>query len=1089
MSRRNRAAWVVAAAAELSAVTSLALLLFDRGSNAGEMVIDVFSWLNLPVDGSLVRAVLLAVLGAALRRRKRAALLTLVVLQVTGLALDLAWAVAVRVAPAELLAPGDDVTGVLWPALGSAAVSAGLAVFLWRLRPAFPARLAPGAWWRALVALSAGLISVVALGMALTTVFPGGLFGLWERFAWVTNHATGAFFQLRRLGVGTGPAWVDVLLDALAAATGLAAVVIFFRGVRGRRLATDDEELRLRALLAEHGEDDSLGYFATRRDKSVVFAPSGRAAVAYRVLAGTSVASGDPIGDPAAWPDAVRAWLAEARDYGWVPGVLGASERGAKVYAAAGLRAWELGDEAILHVDDFQLTGPGRRAVRQAVTRVKRAGYTVRIRHHGEIPDEEMARLRARARLWRDGQIERGFSMALERLGDPTDARCVMVEALDAQGELRGLLSFVPWGQRGLSLDLMRRDPGADNGLNEYLIAELVAAGPRLGVRRISLNFAMFRAVFATGDRIGAGPVLRAWHRVLTFASRYLQLESLYRSNVKYGPRWRPRFLCYASPRALTRVGIMAGALEGFLPAGAARRSRADRSLDEEFTAAVRRIEQDAVRRPVADRRRPEQVRVRLAKLARLRAAGLDPYPAAFDRRDDLADIVAKYAWLNPDSQSGHHATVAGRVVAIRDHGGLYFAVIQSFTGRLQLMLDARECDVDAWRAGVDLGDHVGATGEIVTSKTGELSVRVAQWTVTAKCLHPLPDKRKGLTDPEIRARRRYLDLAVNPEASAMLRLRSQVVRALRERLHGGDFLEVETPMLQPVHGGANARPFITHSNAYDTRLYLRIAPELYLKRLCVAGVERVFELNRNFRNEGADATHNPEFTMLEAYQAYTDYHAMRALTRDLVLAAARAAFDAPVALRPDGEHDLSGDWPVVPVYHAVSDALGDPIAPDTPVARLRHLCTQAGVEAPGDAEAADLVLAAYEHLVEPATTGPTFYIDFPAAVSPLTRPHREDARLAERWDLVAFGAEIGTAYTELADPIEQRARLHDQSLRAAGGDPEAMEVDEDFLLALEHGMPPTGGLGLGVDRLLMMLTGASIRQTVLFPFTRPKAL
>jgi lysyl-tRNA synthetase class 2 len=294
------------------------------------------------------------------------------------------------------------------------------------------------------------------------------------------------------------------------------------------------------------------------------------------------------------------------------------------------------------------------------------------------------------------------------------------------------------------------------------------------------------------------------------------------------------------------------------------------------------------------------------------------------------------------------------------------------------------------------------------------------------------------------------------------------------------------------VHGGANARPFVTRSNAYDTRLYLRIAPELFLKRLCVAGVDRVFELNRNFRNEGADATHNPEFTMLEAYQAYADYHVMRELARDLVLSAARAAFGAPVASRPDEdgnlrEYDLSGEWPVIPVHQAVSEALGAPVDAGTPAAGLRQLCARAGVEAPGDAGAADLVLAAYEHLVEPATVHPTFYTDFPAAVSPLTRPHRTDARLAERWDLVAFGFEVGTAYTELADPVEQRARLQAQSLRAAGGDAEAMEVDEEFLLALEHGMPPTGGLGMGVDRLVMMLTGAPIRQTVLFPFIRPR--
>lgn len=1091
---RDRAGGVVATVVELGAVASLVLLLFDEGSDAGNTIIDVFDWVNVPVDGSLVRAVLLAVLGAALRRRKRAALLTLVLFEVAGCVLSLLWVVAVAVAPAAVFDGSEyqEGAGQLWWAAGFAALSAGIAAFLWVLRPVFPARLAPGAWWRALVVLLGGLASAVVVGFALTGVFPGGLTDVWERFGWVSNHATGAFFQLHRFGVGAGPGWLDWLLDGLAAVAGVAAVVVFFRGVRDGRARSDDDELRLRALLGEYGEDDSLGYFATRRDKCVVFAASGRAAVTYRVLAGTTVASGDPVGDPEAWPDAVRAWLREARAYGWTPGVLGASARGARVYTDAGLRALEFGDEAVLRVDDFQLNGPERRLVRQAVSRIERAGYRARIRRHGEIPDEEMAGLVAQAQRWRGAETERGFSMALGRLGDPTDARCVMVEAYDKQGELRGLLSFVPWGRRGLSLDLMRRDRAADNGLNEYLIAQVVAASPRLGVRRISLNFAMFRAVFAAGNRIGAGPVLRVWYRILTIASRFFQLESLYRSNVKYGPDWQPRFLCYASARGLPRVGIVAGALEGFIPTGRLHRTLAS-GVDGEFAVKALRIDRHTASHEPEHVRRPQQVRVRLAKLARLRANGIDPYPAGFERHDELADLRRKFGGLAPDTRTGHRVTVAGRVIAIRDHGGLCFARIQGFCADIQLMLEAGDTDLAAWRAGVDLGDHVGATGDVVTSKRGELSVLVSAWSITAKCLHPLPDKRKGLADPETRVRRRYLDLAVNPDTAQMLRLRSAVVRALRDRLYRDDFLEVETPMLQPVHGGANARPFVTRSNAYDMQMYLRIAPELYLKRLCVAGVDRVFELNRNFRNEGADATHNPEFTMLEAYQAYADYTTMRRLARDLVHCAARAAFGSPVVRRPGRdsartEYDISGEWPVIPVYRAVSDALGEEISTGTPTEVLRRLCARAGIGAAEDAQAADLVLAAYEQLIEPTTTEPTFYTDFPAAVSPLTRPHRGDPNLAERWDLVAFGSEVGTAYTELTDPLEQRRRLVAQSLRAAGGDPEAMELDEDFLLALEHGMPPTGGLGIGVDRLLMMLTGASIRQTVLFPFTRPRS-
>ena len=293
--------------------------------------------------------------------------------------------------------------------------------------------------------------------------------------------------------------------------------------------------------------------------------------------------------------------------------------------------------------------------------------------------------------------------------------------------------------------------------------------------------------------------------------------------------------------------------------------------------------------------------------------------------------------------------------------------------------------------------------------------------------------------------------------------------------------------MLQRSRGGANARPFTTHSAAYDMPMFLRIAPELYLKRLAVGGAERVFEVGRVFRNEGVDITHNPEFTMLEAYQAYADYTDMRELTRALVVAAATAAHGRPVARRPDGtEVGLCGEWPVVPVFEAVAAALGRPLDPDTPVSTLCHWAREAHVPIDPGWNRGQIILECYERLVEAQTVEPTFYVDFPVEVSPLTATHRTDPRLAERWDLVAFGMEIGTAYSELADPLEQRRRLTEQAALAAGGDAEAMDLDEDFLAALEYAMPPTGGLGLGVDRLVMALTGATIRESIAFPTVKP---
>jgi lysyl-tRNA synthetase class 2 len=486
----------------------------------------------------------------------------------------------------------------------------------------------------------------------------------------------------------------------------------------------------------------------------------------------------------------------------------------------------------------------------------------------------------------------------------------------------------------------------------------------------------------------------------------------------------------------------------------------------------------------------PEQMQVRLAKLDRIRAAGGDPYPVGFPRTTTIAEIREKYPDLEPNTTTGEKVGVTGRIVLSRIGGKLCFATIRDGTGDIQVMISLDrigEQALAAWKSDIDLGDHIGVEGEVITSRSGELSVLADSYAITAKALRPLPGKRAGLSDPEARVRQRYLDLIINPGARRMAELRATVTRSLREELHARGFLEAETPVLQVLHGGAHARPFTTRSNAYDIELYLRIALELYLKRLVVGGLEKVYEIGRIFRNEGADATHNPEFTMLEAYEAYGDYNSIGTLTRELIQAAALAALGGTVVRRPDGsEHDIGGEWPSVTVHEAVSRALGEEITPDTSEPTLRQLSARVGVQQDPKWNRGQVLLELYEHLVEARTVEPTFYRDFPVEVSPLTREHRADPRLAEKWDLVAFGAEIGTGYSELVDPVQERQRLTAQSLLAAGGDPEAMQLDEDFLRALEYGMPPSGGMGMGTDRLLIMFTGASIRETILFPTVRP---
>ncbi|MDX6279806.1 MAG: lysyl-tRNA synthetase, class [Kribbellaceae bacterium] len=1103
--QQRAAVWVGRVVVFASIWSFLAIPLHLFAPAYVKRVDQAFDFFGIPAGHTFFSAVYLGVVGSALLRGKRAALLwVLWVFEALWLLTSVA---AVGLASVRLANPrdqdlikefGEAKPQELELAIVQVIVVAALVLLLWKIRAAFPARLAPGTRRLAVGALIGGLLISITVSVMLTQAFPRTLTGQREKVGWAVIAALGQ--SRSKMGEGhEGHGWVGLTVGAISAASLVFAFAIFLRSVRRVRYLSQVEELQVRRLLLEYGERDSLGYFATRRDKAVVFAPDNQAAIAYRVVNGVSLASGDPIGDPAAWPGAIQRWLAEAQNYGWSPAVLSASEEAAHAYVDAGLRALAMGDEAIIDVADFTLEGRTMRPVRQAVTRAQRAGYHAEVLRHGDLSPDALSQYVKLAEKWRGAQTERGFSMALGRLGDPADARCVMVIARDSEGAVRGLLSFAPWGVRGVSLDLMRRDPESVNGLMEFMVNALVEACGDLGVHHISLNFAMFREIFSDAERVGAGPVLRLTNALLTAASRFWQLESLYQSNEKYLPRWSPRLICYSRGASLAQVLLAAGTAEGFLPAPrpwtrvdsaeTAERHAIMAADGGQFAAAVREQEQELLRPVMPDRKLTEQELIRRAKLAELVAKGIEPYPVSVPRTETLERIRALHQNLPPDHHTGHEVSVTGRVLRMRNHGALSFALLQDGLSSLQVMLSAGAAgdeSVENWRRLVDIGDHVSVSGEVVTSRRGELSVAATEWVMAAKCLHPLPDKRKGFTDPEARVRQRHLDLVMNPDSLQMMQHRSTAVRALRNGFETRGFIEVETPMLQAVHGGANARPFVTHINAYDTDLFLRIAPELFLKRLSVGGMGKVFELNRNFRNEGADATHNPEFTSVEAYQPYADYNVMRELTRELLIEAATAVFGKPVVQRPDGELDISGDWPVITVHDAVSRATGVPIDSGTPIERLRELCAEHGVHAGFDLTAGELVLELYDELVEPATTLPTFYTDFPLETSPLTRTHRDDPRLAERWDLVAFGAEIGTAYSELVDPVEQRRRLTEQSLKAASGDPEAMSLDEDFLSALEYAMPPTGGLGIGVDRVMMMLTGQNIRATLAFPFVRP---
>ena len=497
---------------------------------------------------------------------------------------------------------------------------------------------------------------------------------------------------------------------------------------------------------------------------------------------------------------------------------------------------------------------------------------------------------------------------------------------------------------------------------------------------------------------------------------------------------------------------------------------------------------------PLGDDDLPEQMRVRREKRARLLGAGIDPYPVAVPRTTALADLRRRYPELEPDVSTGERVGITGRVIFLRNSGKLCFVTLREGgageTGtELQVMVSLASVGAESlaqFKTDVDLGDHLFAVGEVITSRRGELSVLAENWQLTAKALRPLPVAHKPLSE-ENRVRQRYVDLIVRPQARRNAEVRALTNRSLRTTLHDRGFLEVETPMLQPLHGGAAARPFVTHMNAMDVDVFLRIAPELYLKRCVVGGMERVFEINRNFRNEGADSSHSPEFAMLEAYEAYSDYNGMAELTRSLVQNAAIEVAGSTTVTHADGtEFDLGGEWASISLYGSLSEAVGTQVDVRTPMAELVALAAKYELPVAPHYGPGKLAEELFELLVVDSLVQPTFVRDFPAETSPLTRAHREVDGLAEKWDLYVRGVELATGYSELVDPVVQRQRFVDQARFAGMGDVEAMVLDEDFLRAMEYGMPPSGGMGMGIDRLLMALTGLGIRETILFPFVRP---
>ncbi|MGV1087342.1 MAG: bifunctional lysylphosphatidylglycerol synthetase/lysine--tRNA ligase LysX, partial [Mycobacterium sp.] len=686
--RRSRLRWVPAGAGWVLGVIAGASLLSSVSTTIRHLTrvprqfIDNYLF-NFP-DTSFAWAFALAVMAGALVARKRIAWWVLVINLVVAVGFDVA----------ALTARDGSRFEDIGEFLGLTVHIAAIAVLVLAYDE-FGAKVRRGALFKAAAVLAAGNVVGILLAWGLLELFPGTLKREY-RLPYAINRVSGFATATPDLFEGRPNVLLNALFGLFGALALMAAAIVLFQSQRAENALTGPDESAIRGLLQVYGKNDSLGYFATRRDKSVIFAPNGRAAITYRVEIGVCLASGDPIGDPSAWPQAIAAWLALCRDYGWAPGVMGASSAAAEVFREAGLNALQLGDEAILYPDKFRLSGPDMRAVRQAVTRARRSGLTVRMRRHRELSAEEMAAVVRRADAWRDTETERGFSMALGRLGDPADGDCLLVEALGTDGQAVAMLSLVPWGSNGLSLDLMRRSPQSPNGTIELMVTELLQNAEGIAVNRVSLNFAMFRSAFEQGSQLGAGPVARLWRRVLMFFSRWWQLETLYRSNMKYLPQWVPRYACYDDARQITKVGVASVIAEGFLVLPFSRRDRQHTGQHPAFPselAASDRLHADGSpptgELPIAsatdtdEQRIPDQVRVRLAKLKALQDNGIDAYPVGRAPSHTVAQA------LTAGDDEG--VTVAGRVLRTRDYGGVTFAQLRDWSGDVQLLLEKAE--------------------------------------------------------------------------------------------------------------------------------------------------------------------------------------------------------------------------------------------------------------------------------------------------------------------------------------------------------------------------------------------------------------
>lgn len=897
---------------------------------------------------------------------------------------------------------------------------------------------------------------------------------------------------------------------------------------------TADQDLQLHKLLAKY-PTDSLAYFSTNNNRGIIFSNNKQAAITYTIASGVALAGGDPIGNRENWNNAIQNWIEFTHKEGLVPAALSTTENGARAYKKSGFIIKALGDEAIIDVPFFSVGNKNMKGLNAAKKRTLKAGITIQCRRLCKIDEKELCYLKNKAAEYRNGD-ERGFSMASDRILHSIDFDQMVVTAYDANKNLQALLTFAPWGTKGLSLNQMRRKPDSVNGVIEAMILSLINIAREENIEKISLNFATFRHLIVEGNAVDANFIKRIMRRIIIIASRVWQLQSLYESNAKYQPTWQTRYIAFKPGRLISTI-IASAQLEGFLPFGYNDKRITPKWISsEQHRNVVKKIYDDNIKSTVNTRKLTEQQKICYKKAHELAEKGMQLYPvASCEKTNNICELIDE-----KEKYLSKKVIVHARIKTLRKHGSIIFIDIHNQTQKIQCVAIKNKTENYELIKYTSIGDIIAVKGVIQYTKTGEYSIFMTSWNMLSKILRPIINT-KNVLDKKIVTRNRTMQLMTQNRNLQILRMRFKAVTQIRHILEKENFTEVETPMLHAIKGGANAKPFITHLNAYNYQVNLRIAPELYLKRLAIAGMDAIFEIGRSFRNEGVDNTHNPEFTSLEAYKANADYNTMMKITEKLIKETAKKIHGRYIIWQPlnivkkfeenssetqlqysekifhikadeiqkneiwktQDEHqsyvdayenaeekmvevDISKPWRVITVLEAVSKAVNTKITMGTEKNVLQKICEKHKINVDEDATVAQMINEIYDKLVEPNTSYPTFYIDFPKETSPLTRQHRENKQLAERWDLVAFGMEIATAYSELTDPIDQRERFIEQSLAAAYGDPEAMSVDTDFLNDMELALTPTGGMGMGIDRMAMLLCGTNIREIIAFPFVKP---